>query len=213
MNIHSAVHNFHAGYCIYMLHYWCLAVAIMSVDGCILAVARTESSSKIISLTIRPQCRRNIHKTWSRNFWLSELAIEERGTTRLAEQHYHKTPPEHVVLSITCFSGPDNILMWHLSQRTSRQEEITDYSSVLIFQSIFHSPLSLPSSLSPSHQHSVVDCWISPPLAIIVYELAEFFTQLLAWDQWSTLGTEQNIEPGRGDRHSLPQQSPPKQFW
>lgn len=66
---------------------------------------------------------------------------------------------------------------------------------------------------SPFHQRSVVNCWISPPLAIILYELAEFFTQLLAWDQWSTLGTEQNIEPGRGDRHNLPQQSPPKQFW
>ncbi len=128
---------------------------------------------------------------------------------RLERLLHRKTFTELVLPSVMCFSGPDNILTRYLSQRTSRQEEIRGPSSVLIFQFIFH----FPAPLSLFHQRSVVDCWISPPLAIILYELAELFTQLLAWDQWSTLGTEQNIEPERRDRHNLPQQSPPKQFW
>lgn len=66
-----------------------------------------------------------------------------RGIERLAKQQHHKTSPELAVLSVMCFSGPDNILTWYLSQRTSQREEIRDQSSVLIFQFIFHSLHSL----------------------------------------------------------------------
>lgn len=71
----------------------------------------------------------------------------------------------------------------------------------------FHPPnLSLSSSLI----FSPALWWIvqfPPPLAIILYELAEFFTLLLAWDQWSTLGRERNIEPGQRDRQQTTSRS------
>lgn len=162
----------------------------------------------MVSPTTRTLQYLNIQKAWSRNFSLSEQAAQDQRVSQAAAL---LDLPRSCGAVSNVFQGTWQhtyavLISENIMTRGDKRLELCPH-----FPVHFSSPLSLLHFLF--HQCSVVDCCISFPPAIILYELAEFFTQLLAWDQWSTLGTEQNIEPGHRGRHNLLQQSPPKQFW